>query len=136
MPVLHCAQHGAGPGVPPRVRSWACRTCGGRWWISVSCSQPLLKRVAEEVAVRSVLRGIIALAEQAPALTDDHLRAQLAGLAGMVRAGCREPSYADEAPAAHRLSVTPGWAAGTRGPRHVQIDADHDRSRRKVAGDE
>jgi hypothetical protein len=54
--------------------------------------QPYFDQLAATVelaAVRSVLRGIIALAEQAPALPDDQLRARLVDLARTARPGCR-----------------------------------------------
>jgi hypothetical protein len=46
-----------------------------------------LTATVELAAVRSVLREIIALAEQAPALPDDQLRARLVDLARTAR--CR-----------------------------------------------
>jgi hypothetical protein len=46
-----------------------------------------LAATVELAAARSVLRGIIALAEQAPVLPDDQLRNRLADLASTAR--CR-----------------------------------------------
>jgi hypothetical protein len=42
----------------------------------------------ELAAARSVLRQVIALVDEAPALPDDQLRARLVDLAKMVRPGC------------------------------------------------
>ena len=39
----------------------------------------------EPAAVRSVLRGVVMLAEQAPQLSDEQLRSQLVALGGLVR---------------------------------------------------
>jgi hypothetical protein len=52
--------------------------------------QVFLDRLAGQVRMRSVLQGVIALAEQAPALTDAQMRARLSDLTGSARAGCRE----------------------------------------------
>jgi hypothetical protein len=54
-----------------------------------------------------VLRQIIALAEQAPLLSDDQLRNRLASLARMARSAVTDSRCTDEAPAGHRLRDTP-----------------------------
>jgi hypothetical protein len=74
----------------PGVRAWSCAACRTDWAITVANPRPFLDHLAatvEVAAARSVLRGIIALAEQAPALPDDQLRARLADLARTAR--CR-----------------------------------------------
>jgi hypothetical protein len=79
-------------GTPPRVQAWSCSACRTDWAITVVNPRPFLDHLATTVelaAVRSVLREIIALAEQAPALPDDQLRARLVDLARTVRPGCR-----------------------------------------------
>jgi hypothetical protein len=82
-----------------------CSTCS---LTSALYPQSFLNRVADEARVRSVLRETIALAEQAPVLTDHQVRVRLIALAGLARSGCRERGCADQAPAAYRLNVTPG----------------------------
>ena len=76
----------------PRVRAWSCAVCGVNWAITVVNSCPYLDLLiaAVEVSVaRSVLRQAIALADQAPILTDVELRARLVALAGTAQWGCR-----------------------------------------------
>jgi len=54
--------------------------------------RPYLEYLAgwvEVAAARSMLRQVIALAEQAPALSDEQVRARLVDLARTVRPGCR-----------------------------------------------
>lgn len=75
--------------------------------ISTRYSQSFLDRVIEEVRVRSVLREVITLAEQASALSDPQMQAQLTALAGTARAGCPKCRSTDQAPAAHQLRVLP-----------------------------
>jgi hypothetical protein len=77
-------------GASPRVWAWSCAACRTDWAITVVNPHPFLDHLATTVelaAARSVLRGIIALAEQAPALPDDQLRAHLVDLARTAR--CR-----------------------------------------------
>jgi hypothetical protein len=77
---------------PPRVRAWSCAACRTDWAITVANPRPFLDHLTATVklaAARSVLRGIIALAEQAPALPDDQLRDRLVDLATSARPGCR-----------------------------------------------
>jgi hypothetical protein len=68
----------------------------------------LLDRIADELRIRTVLREVMALAEQASPLTDPQVQAQLIALANTARSACRRCRSTDEAPAAHRLSLTPG----------------------------
>lgn len=70
---------------PPKVRGWRCRKCGTDWWIGVVNSRTYLDYLAgssELAAARSVLRRVIALADEAPMLTDVEMRARLVALAG------------------------------------------------------
>lgn len=79
-------------GASPGVRVWSCSACRTDWAITVVNPRPYLDYLAGwvEVAVaRSVLRQVIALAEQAPVLSDEQLRARLVDLARTVRPGCR-----------------------------------------------
>jgi hypothetical protein len=48
-----------------------------------------LTATVEPAAVHSMLRQVIALADEAPALPDDQLRARLVDLARTARPGCR-----------------------------------------------
>lgn len=57
--------------------------------------------------------GVIALAKQAPGLSDDQLRARLAGLAPMARSAVTDSRCTDEAPAGRRSSdAAPASAHG------------------------
>jgi ribosomal protein L37AE/L43A len=79
-------------GTPPRVRAWSCSACRTDWAIAVVKPRPFLDHLSASVelaAARSVLREIITLADQAPALTDDQVRARLVNLAKTARPGCR-----------------------------------------------
>jgi hypothetical protein len=70
------------PDTPPEVPGWSCTECGTEWWISVINPHPQLRyldQLAEDIAALVVLREVIALREQAPALTNGHLRARLIG---------------------------------------------------------
>jgi hypothetical protein len=64
---------------PPKVQAWSCSPCGTDWAVTVVNPhlRPLLDQLAEDVAARAVLAEVIALREQAPALTDGQLRTQL-----------------------------------------------------------
>lgn len=86
-------------------------------------SPSLLERVADELAVRSVLREIIALAEQESVLTDPQVRAQLAALAGTAHAACREQGGTNEAPAAHRRSPASGVQPGPEDPARLSAQS-------------
>jgi len=69
---------------PPKVQGWSCAECGTDWWIGVVNPRPYLDYLAGLVdlaAARSMLRQVIALADEAPALPDDQLRVRLAHLA-------------------------------------------------------
>lgn len=55
----------------------AITVTGPCWWSGQLCGQA--------AAVRSVLRGVVMLAEQAPQLSDEQLRSRLAALGGLVR---------------------------------------------------
>jgi hypothetical protein len=77
----------------------------------------VLDQAATLAAELAVLRELIALAGEAPALSDDQLRARLMGvLAGLARSGCcrgaHDPRVASEAPAGHRLRDAPESAPG------------------------
>ena len=72
----------------PRVQGWSCLACGTHWWVGVvNPHRWYLNHLAGSVQIamaRSVLRQVINLADQAPTLHDDHLRARLAALAAKV----------------------------------------------------
>jgi hypothetical protein len=75
---------------PPKVRAWSCAACRTDWAIAVANPRPFVDHLAASVelaAARSMLRQVIALAEEAPALPDDQLRARLVDLARTAR--CR-----------------------------------------------
>ncbi|MGH3936449.1 MAG: hypothetical protein ACRDS1_15970 [Pseudonocardiaceae bacterium] len=81
-----CPGCGATTGVqpklaPPKVQAWSCTACETQWAITVVNPRPYLDHLAGMVAARSVLRQVIALADQAPELTDEELRTQLHALA-------------------------------------------------------
>jgi hypothetical protein len=72
----------------PKVRAWSCATRDTQWAISVVNPRLYLDRLVAtlEVAVaRSVLRQVIALADEAPTLGDAELRGRLVALAGCVQ---------------------------------------------------
>jgi hypothetical protein len=76
----------------PRAQGWSCGECGTDWWIGVINPRPYLDYLVgwvELAAARSMLRQVIALADEAPALPDDQLRARLASFTGTARHGCR-----------------------------------------------
>jgi hypothetical protein len=78
------------PGISPRVKAWSCAACRTDWAITVANPRPFLDHLTASVelaAARSVLRAVIALADEAPALTDDQVRARLVDLARTAR--CR-----------------------------------------------
>jgi hypothetical protein len=78
--------------INPRVRAWSCAVCGVNWAVTVVNARPYLDLLtaAVDVAVaRSVLRQVIALADQASILTDVELRVRLVALAGTAQWGCR-----------------------------------------------
>jgi ribosomal protein L37AE/L43A len=70
-------------GTSPKVQAWSCTACSTDWAISVVNPRPYVDRLAAtvELAVaRSVLRQVIALADDAPTITDQQLRARLLAL--------------------------------------------------------
>jgi hypothetical protein len=72
----------------PKVRAWSCGECGTDWAISVvnlRSHVDQLTAAVELAAARSVLRRVIALADEAAQLGDAELRARLVVLAGCVR---------------------------------------------------
>jgi hypothetical protein len=89
-----CPYCGATSGVqviidaPPRVWGWSCTPCGGQWWITVVNPRPFLDHLTATVALaaaRSILREVIALADQASGLADEQLRFRLLALAECTR---------------------------------------------------
>jgi ribosomal protein L37AE/L43A len=75
---------------PPKVRAWSCGECGTDWAITVVNPYPYLDRLiaaVELTAARSMLRRVIALADEAPMLTEVEMRARLADLASAARPG-------------------------------------------------
>lgn len=90
---------------------------GGRPWSSNQYSQSLLERVTEEVRVHSVLREVIALAEQASVLTNPQLQAHLIALAGTAHSGCPEHG-GPIGPHCSPVERGSRWAAGSRRSRH------------------
>lgn len=72
----------------PRVQGWSCLECGTDWWVGVVNPHRwylnYLARSVQIAVARSVLRQVINLADQAPTLPNDHLRARLAALATKV----------------------------------------------------
>lgn len=72
--------HGVQPTpAPPKVQAWTCTACGMNWAVTVV--NPFLDRRAATVA----LRQVIALADQAPELTDAQLRDRLTALGERAR---------------------------------------------------
>jgi hypothetical protein len=68
----------------PGVRAWSCAACRTHWAITVATPRPLVNHLTATVeltAARSVLREVIALADQAPGRTDEQLRLRLRALA-------------------------------------------------------
>ena len=79
-------------GASPGVRAWSCTACQTDWAITVVNPRPWLDHLTATVelaAARSMLRQVIALADKAPALPDDQLRARLVDLTRTARPGCR-----------------------------------------------
>jgi hypothetical protein len=70
-------------GAPVTVRARSCRKCGTRWAVCVVA--PPAQLFLDRLTVTVVLREVIALMQQAPGLSDDQLRARLAGLARVAR---------------------------------------------------
>ncbi|MBV9160116.1 MAG: hypothetical protein JO281_00870 [Pseudonocardiales bacterium] len=79
-------------GTSPSVRAWSCAARRTDWAIAVVNLRPFLDHLTATVelaAARSVLRQVIALADEAPALLDDQVRARLVDLARTVWPACR-----------------------------------------------
>lgn len=76
------------PSTAPKLQTWTCATCGTRWAITVPNPRrrPCLDHLAEDsTAIRSMLRGVITLADQAPELSDEQLRSRLTALTRLMR---------------------------------------------------
>jgi hypothetical protein len=102
------------PGLSPRVRAWSCSACRTDWAITVVNPRPWLDQLTATVelaAARAVVREIIALADQAPGLTDEQLRLRLRALA--VRAAPRSATV-PKPPIGRWLSEAPESAPGGR----------------------
>jgi hypothetical protein len=79
-------------GVSPKVDAWSCATCGTDWAVTVVNPRLFLECLTgtvELAAARSVLRGVITLADQMPTLTDEQLRLRLVALAEVAARGSR-----------------------------------------------
>ena len=99
-------------GTFPRVRAWACAACRTKWAIAVVNPRPFLERISATVelaAARSVLREIIALADQVAGLTDEQLRVRLLALAKCARFSS---NAAHRSPADRWLREAPDSAPG------------------------
>lgn len=70
---------------PPKVAAWTCTACGTEWACTTTNPQLHLDRftatVGQLAAARSILREVVALADDAPQLADEQLRARLPTLA-------------------------------------------------------
>ena len=85
MPILRWHQRGAGARRRiPGVRAWSCAVCRTDWAFAVVNPQPYFDQLAATVerlsATRSVLRRIIALAEDSATLSNQELRDRLTAL--------------------------------------------------------
>lgn len=71
---------------PCRVDAWRCAACSMSWSVTVVNPRPQLADLGSAVeeigALCWVLRAVVTLAEQAPALADGALRNRLAGRCG------------------------------------------------------
>jgi hypothetical protein len=122
------------PGLSPRVRAWSCPACRTDWAITVANPRPWLDQLTATVelaAARSMLRQVIALADEAPALPDDQLRLRLRALA--VRGTPRSHAL-PRSPAGRWSSEAPDSAPSGQ-PVPYSADAEHADSQ-EVAGDE
>jgi hypothetical protein len=92
------------PGTSPRVQAWTCTACRTDWAITVVNPQPYFDRLAataELAAARSVLRQVIALADDVAMLSDKELRDRLLVLADRARlVNSQNPAYLIPRPAA------------------------------------
>jgi transposase-like protein len=74
---------------PRGVAAWTCTRCGMNWAVTLvnhgqraaAYFEQLAATVEEIGRLRWLLRQVVTLADDAPTLTDDHLRARLASLA-------------------------------------------------------
>ena len=73
-------------GTSPRVKAWLCRACQTAWAVTVVNPQLHFDRLAATVEQLGVLRRLIRLADDAPGLSNEQLRARLLTLAD--RADC------------------------------------------------
>jgi len=78
------------PGASPKVQAWSCTACQTDWAITTANPQPpfvdqLAATVEQLGATRSVLRAVVILADDAPAITDQQLRDRLVALADRAR---------------------------------------------------
>jgi hypothetical protein len=93
-------------GASPGVRAWSCVACRTDWAITVVNPRPQL--FLDRLTVTVVLRQVIALAQEAPGLSEDQLRARLAGLARVARsAAVTDFPFTCEATIGHRLRDAP-----------------------------
>lgn len=71
-------------GVSPGVAAWSCAGCGTQWAISSVSPQPYCDLLAAAVqrlgCAWSILREVVALAGEAPGLSDEQVRVRLVGL--------------------------------------------------------
>jgi hypothetical protein len=114
----------------PRARGgWSCAACRVRWARSFGCPQLFLDRLTAMVSRRSLLRKIVALAGESPALIEGQLRFRLLVLAAhavppspgwplvesdpsSTLGDCSGPDPAPTIPAGRRLRDSPGSAPG------------------------
>ena len=80
------------PGTSPRVQAWSCTVCRTDWAVSQVNAHlrtvylvDLAAAAAEIDRLRWKLAQVIAVADQAPTLTDRELRARLLALANGAR---------------------------------------------------
>jgi hypothetical protein len=75
------------PGPSAQMRGWCCALCRTRWWIGAVVT-PVTPRLFLDLAhcgrgvgaMRAVLADLVALADEAPVLSDERLRARRVGL--------------------------------------------------------
>ena len=89
-----CPYCGTSDGVqrqpaPPRVQAWRCTSCGTDFACTTVNPQPYFDHLTATVqqlgAARSILREVVALADDAPTITDRELRHRLLALASYAR---------------------------------------------------
>jgi hypothetical protein len=85
-PCGSCTGVRPGSDTTPKAQAGSYAEDGTRWAITVASPRPWRIRPAgQPAAVRSILRSVITLAEQAADLSDQQLRSRLAALGGLVR---------------------------------------------------